>query len=155
MSPPPASGPLGSARSPTGRRTDGSHLGPGAGVPPPGSLVSRRSSGRPVGFRAPASTDAVFAALADPTRRRILEAVASTDGLTATDAAADLPVSRQAVVKHLQALADAGLVAAERHGREQRYRITPGPLTGAMAWMADVGAAWDERLARLRTRLEH
>ena len=80
---------------------------------------------------------------------------ASTDGLTATDAAADLPVSRQAVVKHLQALADAGLVAAERHGREQRYRITPGPLTGAMAWMADVGAAWDERLARLRRRLEH
>ena len=42
----------------------------------------------------------------------------------------------------------------ERHGREQRYRITPGPLTGAMAWMAEVGAAWDERLARLRTRLE-
>ena len=139
--------------SPASRRTDGSVSGAGR-VPPAGSLVSRRTSGRPVGFRPPPSTDAVFAALADPTRRRVLEAVAASDGLTATEAAVDLPVSRQAVVKHLQALADAGLVAGERRGREQRYRITPGPLTGAMAWMADVGAAWDERLARLRTRLD-
>ena len=97
----------------------------------------------------------VFAALADPTRRAVLQAisVAPTGSATATELASQLPVSRQAVVKHLQALADAGLVAAERHGREQRYRVTPGPITAAMDWMADVGAAWDDRLARLSQRL--
>jgi DNA-binding transcriptional ArsR family regulator len=64
-----------------------------------------------------------------------------------------MPVSRQAVVKHMQALADAGLVTGERIGREQRYQLTPAPFTDAMAWMADVGAAWDTRLARLQRRL--
>jgi DNA-binding transcriptional ArsR family regulator len=85
----------------------------------------------------------------------VLQAVAAatTGSATATELASDLPVSRQAVVKHLQALADAGLVAGERHGREQRYRVTPEPITAAMAWMADVGAAWDRRLARLQDRL--
>ena len=97
----------------------------------------------------------VFAALADPTRRAVLQAVsvAATGSATATELASHLPVSRQAVVKHLQALADAGLVAAERRGREQRYRVTPGPITAAMDWMADVGAAWDDRLARLSQRV--
>jgi len=101
----------------------------------------------------PADPGPVFAALADPTRRGVLRAVADAGTATATELAGDLPVSRQAVVKHLQALADAGLVSAERHGREQRYRITPEPITTAMAWMADVGAAWDARLARLSSRL--
>ncbi len=97
----------------------------------------------------------VFAALADPTRRAILHAVAAaaTGSATATELAEDLPVTRQAVVKHLQALAEAGLVAGERHGREQRYRVTPEPISAAMAWMADVGAAWDVRLSRLEQRL--
>ncbi len=97
--------------------------------------------------------DAVFAALADPTRRAVLQAVARADSRTATELAAAMPVSRQALVKHLQQLADAGLVTAERRGRERRYRITPAPLTDAMAWMADVGSAWDARLDRLRRRL--
>lgn len=97
----------------------------------------------------------MFAALADPTRRAVLQAVAAAaDGsATATELAGGLPVTRQAVVKHLQALAEAGLVAGERHGREQRYRLTPEPITAAMTWMADVGAAWDARLARLNERL--
>jgi DNA-binding transcriptional ArsR family regulator len=105
----------------------------------------------------PAQSDSasVFAALADPTRRAVLQAVggAPSGSATATELAVDLPVTRQAVVKHLQALAEAGLVAAERHGREQRYRITPAPITAAMEWMASVGAAWDVRLARLNDRL--
>lgn len=95
----------------------------------------------------------MFTALADPTRRMVLRAVADAGSATATELAVGLPVSRQAVVKHLQALAEAGLVAAERHGREQRYQVTPEPITGAMVWMADVGAAWDARLARLSHRL--
>jgi DNA-binding transcriptional ArsR family regulator len=59
-------------------------------------------------------------------------------------------VTRQAVAKHLAALADAGLVRASRRGREVLYEISPRPLTDAVSWMADVGARWDERLAALR-----
>ena len=96
--------------------------------------------------------DPVFAALADPTRRQILQAVGRRGEVTATELSADLPVSRQAVVKHLQALAAAGLVGSERVGREQRFRLTPAPLDEALRWMVDVGAAWDDRLERLQRR---
>ena len=95
----------------------------------------------------------VFDALADPNRRYLLEALAQRDTVTATELAAELPVSRQAVAKHLAALNEAGLVESRREGRETRYELTPGPLAGAMDWMAGVGAAWDSRLARLSTHL--
>lgn len=98
--------------------------------------------------------DRVFTALGDPTRRAIVAAVGAAGDATATELAGSLPVSRQAVVKHLQVLAAAGLVDAERHGREQRYRLTPGPLDEAVAWIAEVGAAWDDRLARLRRHVD-
>jgi hypothetical protein len=62
-------------------------------------------------------------------------------------------VTRQAVAKHLGALARAGLVSSERTGRELHYRVTPGPLQEALVWIADVGAEWDARLARLRRHL--
>ena len=73
---------------------------------------------------------------------------------TATEIAGRLPVTRQAVAKHLVALDQAGLVTAERAGREVRYRLTPRPMTEAMSWMADVGAEWDVRLERLRRHLK-
>jgi DNA-binding transcriptional ArsR family regulator len=91
----------------------------------------------------------VWAALGDPTRRTILEQVAEADGLTATQLAAGLPISRQAVAKHLSVLQDAGLVAGRRAGRETRYVPTPAPLGEAIGWMTGVGARWDERLAAL------
>jgi DNA-binding transcriptional ArsR family regulator len=93
-------------------------------------------------------TDAVFGALADPTRRRLLTAI-SDHPATATELAGGLPISRQAVVKHLGALADAGLLERQRAGREVRYRVTPEPLSDAVSWMAHVGAQWDDRLAAL------
>jgi ArsR family transcriptional regulator, cadmium/lead-responsive transcriptional repressor len=96
---------------------------------------------------------AVFAALADPTRRRIVGALAEGRPVTASSLAAELPVTRQAVAKHLAALRDAGLACAESVGRETRYRLTPAPFAEAMAWMASTGAGWDERLARLERRL--
>lgn len=96
------------------------------------------------------SVDTVFAALADPTRRRVLDEVGRRGAATATELAADLPVTRQAVAKHLGVLATAGLVDAQRSGRETRYRVTPAPLGDAIGWMAQVGAEWDDRLARLR-----
>jgi DNA-binding transcriptional ArsR family regulator len=98
--------------------------------------------------------EAVFDALSDPTRRRLLSLLGERTGATATELAAELPVTRQAVAKHLGALEEAGLVDHERAGREVRYRLTPAPLSGAMAWMATVGGRWDARLADLGRRLE-
>jgi DNA-binding transcriptional ArsR family regulator len=97
--------------------------------------------------------DGIFAALSDPTRRALLERLTRGPD-TATNLVGDLPMSRQAVVKHLQVLADAGLVQAERHGREVRYAPTPASLDGAVDWMVRAGAAWDARLNRLRARFE-
>jgi DNA-binding transcriptional ArsR family regulator len=97
---------------------------------------------------------AVFSALADPTRRRLLGRLASQQSATATELAAAEPVSRQAIVKHLQSLDEAGLVTPSRTGREVRYALSPAPLEDAAGWMATVGAQWDRRLARLKGRLE-
>jgi DNA-binding transcriptional ArsR family regulator len=96
----------------------------------------------------------VFDALADPNRRYVLEALAQRETATATELAAELPVTRQAVAKHLAALNEAGLVESRREGRETRYELTPGPLGVAMDWMAGVGAQWDARLTRLEKHLD-
>lgn len=93
---------------------------------------------------------AVFAALADPTRRQVVRELARQPTVTASALAAELPMTRQAVAKHLAQLAGAGLVEARRAGRETHYRLTPDPLDEAMRWMADVGGRWDRRLERLR-----
>lgn len=93
--------------------------------------------------------DLVFDALGDPGRRSLVRAIAARGDATATELAAELPVTRQAVAKQLAALAGAGLLRAARSGRETRYSVTPEPLQDAVAWMVDVGGAWDERLARL------
>jgi DNA-binding transcriptional ArsR family regulator len=103
----------------------------------------------------PATThaDDVFAALSDPTRRAVLELIGTRGDATASELARELPVSRQAVHKHLSSLAAAGLVDDRREGREVRYRLTPAPMSEAMSWMAAVGGAWDARLAALRSHL--
>lgn len=91
---------------------------------------------------------AVFGALADPMRRRLLTAI-SEHPSTATELATSFPISRQAVAKHLNSLSDAGLLERQRAGRDVRYHVTPAPLSSAVSWMAEVGAQWDDRLARL------
>jgi DNA-binding transcriptional ArsR family regulator len=96
--------------------------------------------------------DDVFFALADPTRRELLRSISERPQLTASILAGELPITRQAVTKHLAALQRAGLVDAHREGRETRYVLTPAPLADAMDWMAQVGAQWDQRLARLAER---
>jgi DNA-binding transcriptional ArsR family regulator len=95
---------------------------------------------------------AVFEALSDPVRRRLLSQIA-TGPATATELASGLPISRQAVAKHLSSLSSVGLLARERSGRNVRYRITPEPLSDAVRWMTDVGGRWDDRLARLAESL--
>ena len=97
---------------------------------------------------------AVFGALADPTRRFVVRCLAEGGPVTATELAERLPITRQAVTKHLAALHEAGLVERAKEGREMRYRLTPDPFTDAVAWMADVGAGWERRLDGLRRHVE-
>lgn len=100
------------------------------------------------------AVDGVFVALADPTRRRLLDLLAAQGPATATTLAADLPVSRQAVVKHLAVLDDAGLVVAGRVGREVRYTVRPDRLDATARWMAHLAAEWDRRLDRIKRLAE-
>ena len=95
----------------------------------------------------------VFAALGDPTRRHIVESLSRQEA-SATQLASELPVTRQAVAKHLTALRDAGIVDSRRQGRETLYRVNAGPLEAAAAWIVRVGGEWDARLERLRTLVE-
>lgn len=97
--------------------------------------------------------DDVFAALSDPTRRAVIRSLSEDGPSTVTELAGRLPVSRQAVSKHLDALEEAGLVASDVRGRGARFHLTPRPMTDAMRWMADVGGEWDDRLEALRTQL--
>ena len=99
------------------------------------------------------SSDRVFAVLADPTRRRLVEWLSEGGPATATQLAKRLPMTRQAVVKHLRMLAEANLVVSGRQGREVRYRLKSGPLADAMEWMAALAARWDERLEALRRQV--
>lgn len=100
-----------------------------------------------------AAVDAVFAALADPTRRRVVETLAGGSTVTASALAAELPISRQGVAKHLAALRRARLVRSKRVGRETRYQLDGAPLEDAARWIARVGAEWDERLSELERLL--
>jgi len=96
--------------------------------------------------------DLLFGALADPTRRQLLQRLLARGPATATTLSEPLPVSRQAVVKHLQAMEGAGLVSSQREGREVRYRATPERLASAVGWLLDAGGSWDRRIDRLRKR---
>lgn len=98
--------------------------------------------------------DALFLALADATRRQVLRAVAEQGPVTATALADHLPVSRQAVAKHLAQLRGAGLVTAERSGRETRFTAASRPLADLASWAENAGRRWDARLDRLRRRFE-
>jgi DNA-binding transcriptional ArsR family regulator len=116
---------------------------------------------KPAGPTAPASAaaspqapvGAVFAALADPTRRHVVELLSRQPTVTASGLAQELPISRQAIAKHLRALTQAGLLTCAQEGRETHYRLSPQPLGSAMRWMAGAGARWDRRLARLQQEL--
>lgn len=103
---------------------------------------------------ADARAGAVFTALADPTRRHLVEALAARPGATATGLAEGLPITRQAVAKHLKLLGEAGLVSSRRSGREARFELDPGPLAEAGAWLEQIGAEWEQRLGGLRRLLE-
>ena len=97
----------------------------------------------------------VFAALADPTRRHILAQLATRGPATATDLAAVLPISRQAIAKHLGLLAAAGLVTAELGERRRvRYRLRSAPMQVAQQFLAALASDWDQRLEALTDHLD-
>lgn len=94
--------------------------------------------------------DEVLRALADPTRRRVLDVLAVHVGATATALAVGLPVTRQAIVKHLAVLEKAGLVHADKHGREVRYTVRPDCLSDTARWMTRLADQWQTRLADIK-----
>lgn len=98
--------------------------------------------------------DALWAAVADPTRRRVLDALLEQGEASTTTLAKGLPVTRQAVAKHLAVLDRVGLVAGRRRGREVRYAVRPERLDDAAEAMTRVAAQWDRRLARIKRLAE-
>jgi len=102
-----------------------------------------------------ATAEQVFIALADPTRRAILAALAAQGPATATDLATRLPITRQAIAKHLVLLADAGLVTAEPGERRRvRYRLRSAPMQVAQQFLAMLARDWDTPLAALKNHIE-
>jgi len=95
----------------------------------------------------------VFDALADPTRRAIVEQLSATPYLTISELASHFPVSRQAVTKHLAQLESAGLIAIETRGRERHVSLRPKTLEIASTWLGEIERQWDERLAVLKEHL--
>jgi DNA-binding transcriptional ArsR family regulator len=101
-----------------------------------------------------AVAEEVFTALADPSRRRILAALAAGGPATATDLATRLPISRQAIAKHLALLAEAGLVATEPGERRRvRYRLRSAPMQVAQQFLAALARDWDRQLVALEEHL--
>ena len=99
--------------------------------------------------------DAVFKALADPTRRDLLDALFAEDGQTLTALEERLPMTRFGVMKHLKVLEDAGLVVARKHGREKRHFLNPVPIQLIQdRWVSKYAAPWASALAELKTDLE-
>jgi DNA-binding transcriptional ArsR family regulator len=96
----------------------------------------------------------IFAALADPTRRLMLQELLRAGTTSVPALSAVLPITRQAVAKHLTTLDHAGLVErAPAAGREVRYQLRSGALTPAARWLNEAQQAWDERLGRLKDSL--
>lgn len=103
---------------------------------------------------APSDVDGVFGALADPTRRLLLQLLADRRPSSATTLAAEVTVSRQAVVQHLAVLERSRLVSGARSGREVLFTVRPEPLLATASWMTHLAETWDERLRLLKERAE-
>ena len=100
------------------------------------------------------SVETVLAALADPTRRQVLEALAARPASSASALGRDLPISRQMVLKHLAVLQESGLVDSSRAGREVLFEVRSAPLAETAEWLSSLAALWDSRLSALKRRAE-
>ena len=97
---------------------------------------------------------ALFAALGEPTRLRLVDALSDGSAQSIAALANGLPISRQALTKHLKVLEAAGVTRSRREGRETVYRIDPGGLIAAEQWIAFVSAQWDSLIDRLKAHVE-
>jgi DNA-binding transcriptional ArsR family regulator len=93
---------------------------------------------------------AVFLALADPTRRALIARLSQVEAETASNLARRFPITRQAISKHFAVLEEAGLVTSQQVGRERRYKLNPEPLGEANDWLDAISSQWDRRLDRLK-----
>lgn len=98
----------------------------------------------------PADPDEVLAAMADPTRRQLLATLAGGGPSTATELADTLPITRQAVAKHLAVLSRAGLVTSSKHGRDVRFAVETTDLARTADWLGQLAVEWDTRLAAIK-----
>lgn len=96
----------------------------------------------------------VFEALADPTRRQILDRLRHTGPLSVTELAEPLDMTRQATTKHLDLLSDSGLIRVRWQGRRRLHVLDPDPLAAVRDWLAPFAAEWDDRLERLRRHVD-
>jgi DNA-binding transcriptional ArsR family regulator len=117
------------------------------------ATLSPSQTGEEMHAMTDSQTHLFFVALADPTRRLLFEQLCEEGSGTATGFAARLPMTRQAVTKHLAILAEAGLVTVHEEGRERRYVPHPESLQAVTTWIEEVEARWDKRLAALRSYL--
>jgi DNA-binding transcriptional ArsR family regulator len=98
--------------------------------------------------------DRIFGALSDPTRRGMIARLSETADATVSELARPLPISLPAVMKHLDVLEGAGLIARRKDGRSVHVRLTPAPMEDAMAWLARYRQFWGESLDRLAAAIE-
>lgn len=103
----------------------------------------------------PAALDRTFAALADPTRRALLARLSESEAVSVSDLAKPFAMSLPAIMKHLDVLRDAGLVAREKNGRVVSCRLNAGPMQEANAWLNRYQRFWTERLDQLEALLEN
>lgn len=96
----------------------------------------------------------VYSAVADPTRRRLIDMLAAADELPLHELTAPFSLGRTAVSKHLAVLNEAGLVVDRKAGRETLYRLTPGPLRELQDWVSSYERFWTERLGNLKSLLQ-
>ena len=96
----------------------------------------------------------MFAALGDRTRLTLVTRLSSGGPASIADLTEGMPVTRQAVTKHLQVLADAGLTRSHRRGRERVWQLEPARLEAARRWLDDLSAQWDSSLSRLKAMVE-
>jgi DNA-binding transcriptional ArsR family regulator len=102
----------------------------------------------------PPAGDELWSAIADPSRRRVLDLLVTSGDVSASWLAGRVPFSRQAVAKHLAVLEQAGLVSRRKHGREVLYQVDAGRLDQAIRAMADLAAQWDRRLGAIKRLAE-
>ncbi len=102
----------------------------------------------------PGTDDQLWSAIADPSRRRVLDLLVEGGDATASSLAQKVPFSRQAVIKHLVVLEHAGLVIRQRDGREVRFRVDPDRLDDASHAMAQLANQWDRRLQAIKELAE-